>query len=399
MTKEMVLQKKSILDVKVADFFNDLLLALFLLNAILIPNDTFNIKILSLILLVAFNMLYIINKKGEEQKIVIFAGIALPILLMLWSIILTKNIIDNIRYGYVLFILVLLSVVLRKGLHFKALFIFALRSLAFITIILFVLDYSNIIPLSANGLAQFLHDSDNAMIGKTSASLLGYVIFLKTSPLLLFLMIYDLKNGKYLLAFFTLIALMFSGTRANALIAIAVFVGFILFFEKNKNIKIILIGIIIIAFLMLSQKIIGKMIELFDSKEGSDAVRNGHLQGILETWKNNPLTFFIGVGYTSEFYSYGIDDYTYNIELSYWNLLRQTGLIGFILIMAIFIYPMIKLSSNKEKRCFILAQLGYMIISYTNPFLFSSTGVLMILFMYYLVYEKSKDDGEIRYVC
>lgn len=386
MTNETTINKKSILDMRVVDFINDLLFAVFIFNTVLLPNDTFNLKIVSLGALLLFNLPYILKNNGVDKKVVFWGGLVLPSVLILWSIFLTKDLVGNIKYGYVLYILALLCVIRKDELHFLPVMMFSLRALVVITLGLFFLDFTGISTLSDNSLAQFLHNSDNAMIGKTAESLLGYVIFLKASPLVIFLMIYDMKRRKYIWAILSLGAMILSGTRANALTSVAVFVVYILFLEKDKKTKTLFLIFFVAVAVLFVHKIVDKLVELFVLKAGSDSVRSGHLQGIIETWKTNPLSFFTGVGYTAKFYSYGIDAMTYNVELSYWNLLRQLGIFGFAALMAVYIYPMVIQLKRKINMCFILAQLGYIIISYTNPFLFSTTGASMLLLAYYLAY-------------
>jgi len=136
--------------------------------------------------------------------------------------------------------------------------------------------------------------------------------------------------------------------------------------------------------------LIEKLLDVFARKSTGDETRYGHLVGVIEFWESHPINFIIGSGFTSKFFSYGVNDYVSNIELSYWNLLRQVGIIAFSGMMVMYIYPIKLLLKKKKHKEMVIAYIIYLIIAYTNPFLYSSTGMLITLYMYYLCYLKEK---------
>lgn len=57
----------------------------------------------------------------------------------------------------------------------------------------------------------------------------------------------------------------------------------------------------------------------------------------------------------------------------------------FIILMAMYLYPLARLLKYKKKYLSeIFAYAGFLIIAYTNPFLYSTTGMIILLYMYYL---------------
>ena len=194
-------------------------------------------------------------------------------------------------------------------------------------------------------------------------------------------------------------ALLLNGTRANLAMLFVTIVFYACFLLRDKFFRwiVILLAGCALMILFLDGRVFDFVIDIFQRKSSGDVTRAGHLKGIFEVWEANPLKFFVGSGYNSEFYSYGINDYTSNVELSYWNLLRQIGLFSFVAFMFAYLYPIVRLVKKKESYIYILAYVVYLAIAYTNPFLYSSTGVTMLLFMYYLIgkeFKKGKLTGE-----
>ena len=92
---------------------------------------------------------------------------------------------------------------------------------------------------------------------------------------------------------------------------------------------------------------------------------------------------------TSSFYNIAYNSYTVLVELSYWNLLRQLGLFLFVLAMYMFLKPLFSVAKNKNTRVLSFGYISYLIVAYTNPLLYSSTGFCALLIMLYLS-EKSE---------
>jgi hypothetical protein len=252
-----------------------------------------------------------------------------------------------------------------------------------------MLDVIGILDIYNNPILMWFYYSNNAMIGKGSHVTFYYLIFFKTSPLLFLSLFYCLKNKKYFSALINCIAIFFSGTRANVFILVACLIFYFIFLQPNKTFRHISIILCIFAlvYILIDRSIINYIVDIFERKSSSDLVRNGHLLGIFKYWSTNQLNFLVGSGFSSEFYSYGVGEYVSNIELSYWNLLRQVGLLPFIVIFCIYLYPLVSLSKDKNNYWIIISYVAYLIIAYTNPFLYSSTGVTLLLFLYFKMFS------------
>lgn len=370
---------------------NKLLILMFLANVIFIPSDTFHIKIVALLLLLICNAATILNPKSKDEKIVFAFGGLYTAFTIIWSILLTQNL-ANIRLGYPGFILLLYPVLKKYRIDFSYYFITLLKLLAIFIACMALLDFFKILDIVNNPILIWYSRSSNAMIGKGDSLPIHFMLFIKTAPLLFAALFFCLQKKQWVWSIIISASILLSGTRANIILLIFGWVVYLCFLNSNKNLRI---GcLIVFAFLAIIILIDGRVIEffvdMFTRKSSSDSVRAGHLKGIFEFWNKHPLKLIFGSGYSSEFYSYGLGEFTANIELSYWNLFRQLGLILFIPMLVMYLYPIFSLIKFKRNWLICFAYCLYLIIAYTNPFLYSSTGVTFLLYMYWLNFKNLK---------
>ncbi|HIV63658.1 MAG TPA: oligosaccharide repeat unit polymerase, partial [Firmicutes bacterium] len=353
----------------------------YLFNVVFLPNDNFNLKIISLILLYVINITCFLSLNGADEKLIFYCGFVLTCITIFCSIVNTGVVLNNIKMGYPGYILLLYLIIKKRKLSFKKYFCFILSLMAVFVCLMGLLDIIQIIDLNDNPILLWLVETENAMVGKGSHLPIYYMIFLKTSPLLFILLFYSLRDKHYWLSILAIIALVLSGTRANIFILLIALSIYFIFVQKRLYKKILAVFILLLVFLFMALNNFDLIIDIFVRKSSSDDVRSGHLQGILEVWNQDPLSLIVGSGYSAEFYSYGRNALVSNIELSYWNLLRQVGLICFIPMLYMYIYPLYRLIL-RHKYTETLPYLCYLIIAYTNPFLYSSTGITLLVFEY-----------------
>ncbi len=114
---------------------------------------------------------------------------------------------------------------------------------------------------------------------------------------------------------------------------------------------------------------------------GSDAVRSGQLKGLIEALRN-PASLILGAGYGNVLiFDYGRGRQSTEFELAYFSLLRKVGLIWFAAYMTVLIKPLFKRIRVTTK----ILHLGYLAIAFTNPLLYSSTAMIMFLYVYILI--------------
>ena len=371
---------------------NIVLVMIFAFNAIFVPADPLDLKKISLILLLVVNYKCLIKLNTKDERLVFGFGFLLTSFTILLSICLTGQVFSNIKYGYCGYILLLYLIIKAYGINFAKVTLKILTWLAYFIVIMAFLDLIGVLPLYSNNLLMWLHDSGNAMIGKGSHLATGYCIFMKASPMLFLSMTYFFMKKEYFHAFITCLALLLSGTRANMFMCLGVVWLCMLINVKQKN-RILLLGITIISagVLLLDGRVVNIVIDMFVRKAGGDAIRSATLEGIFNVWMEKPISFFTGSGFTATFYNPGREGFEYNVELSYWNLLRQVGIIPFSLMMLMYIYPVLKTIRDHKAILSIVGYCAYLVIAYTNPLLYSSTGLLTLLYMYCACFRENME--------
>lgn len=195
------------------------------------------------------------------------------------------------------------------------------------------------------------------------------------------------KIKNFVLTFLFSYGIFISGTRAN-LICLAFIVFSLLLYYSIKRKKGFLLIMIIILFLASSNVILKNF---FDREEQSNTVKLGHYISYKEEFNKMNLLFGHGAG--TKFYSKGINQYTDITELTYMELFRRMGMIGFTFYMLFLLYPLFKL----RKRIDIIVWYSiYILAAGTNPLLFSSTGMLLMAFVYAEIFKKEVVEYECK---
>lgn len=381
---------------------NIFLLTVFTFNCVFIPYDTFELKMISFFLMLILNVKDIFCISENDEVIIFLFGFLLTSFNIIVSIILAKgSIYSNIQQGYAPYIMLLYPIIKKSKIPFEKIIIPFLKGLVYLVVLTVVLDLLNILPLYSNKLMTWYHYSENGMIGKGTVFAVGYMIFIKTTPMLIVLIPFLINKKDYISCVFTLITLIVSGTRANMIVGVFVLCLCVMYeiyknCDKRLFIKIISILFIILLFIIIKTGVIDFVIQMFVNKASNDSIRYSILETILNSWKNKPLDFFIGSGYTAKLYDVARNQYTYTVELSYWNLLRQVGFLPFLLIMLMYLLPVIFFIKSKANLNYVIAYVGYLIIAYTNPLLYTSTGLVTLLFIYYMCFIYYKNNEKIK---
>lgn len=370
-----------------------LLLYIFIINIVFLPNDTFQLKKISFALLVAINFDAVFYKKGNLNTLVFCFALILPLYIILKSTVLTGDFLGNVRIVFAGFMLLLYFIIKKYDFDFEKVLMQVLMSLAVFMLFMAALDFSGILPTMSNPILMWFYTTENAMIGRGARHAFGIIYFMKASSLLLLCLPYCIKRKKYIWAGIVLLALIISGTRANVFLGIIVLLSCLIYREQNiRRRALLIILVLFVAYLAIFKTRISDMIlNIFTMKESNDLSRSRSLQSFFSIWKENPFSFFIGSGYSSEFYNIGLNQMVNNVELSYWNLLRRVGVFLFAIMMYMFFYPIAK--TYKTETLTNIGYIAYLITAYTNPLLYTSTGITALIYMYYIM-MKSQQAGE-----
>ena len=370
---------------------NTILIIVFLFNVIFLPNDTFFLKKASFALLILLNLSSFRPINNKDGIFFLFFGALFPIATILKSILLMGDPVGNFMEGFSGFMFLIYFVIKRYEIDFETILMKVLMMLAWFMVVMALLDYAHILPTRSNPLLMWFHDSANAMIGKGENHAFGIIYFMKASPLLLIALPYQIRRNKIVSVLVVFYALILSGTRANVLLAVMVLFSCYIYKDKNPKRRMLLIlgEAVAVIVIVIGTGIIQKVVNAFVMKADGDTVRNLTLKSILDVWRDEPIKFWLGSGYNSQFYNAGRGEYLNTVELSYWNVIRRLGIFSFLLLMFMFFKP---LKMIRTQTCECMGFIAFLTVAYVDPVLYSSTGITAVLYMYWLYYLKDRKD-------
>lgn len=385
---------------KIRRELNTILLFVFAFNAIFLPADTFELKKIALILLLLLNGDCFLRMRDKGERLIFFFGFVVTSVSIFTSFLWTKDLFDNIRVGYVGYILLLYPIIRQYRIDFLKMAWHILTAMAYFIVLMGALDLFGVISMYDNQYLMWIYETDNAFVGKGEHLAIGYVIFMKASPMLFLSLAYcflrpkellepiSFQRLKYVNALVIAIALVLTGTRANLLLC-AVFAMFCFVYQKRSRLKqmLLLAALALVALYLLSDgRLIQMVWEMFARKAGGDEVRDKTMSSILWVWQDNPKRFLLGSGFSSTFWNTGRGEFVSSVELSYWNLIRQVGIVQFVVMMIGYLYPAMRMLKERRNTLVVLGYFCYLIVAYTNPLLHSSTGMTVLLMMYCLCF-------------
>ena len=145
---------------------------------------------------------------------------------------------------------------------------------------------------------------------------------------------------------------------------------------KNKLIKVTILIFVCVASLIIFNTI--GSTNMFSPDEKSNSIKRGHFESFVEHMNDDSLSWFIGKGLGSLYYTKGINDFTYQTELTYCDLIRYFGLLGTCVFLTILLLPLQKLYD----WVLAISMFSYIFAASFNPILINSTGMLAICFFW-----------------
>lgn len=224
------------------------------------------------------------------------------------------------------------------------------------------------------------------------------MMFYKTSPLLVFplsyylynlLIIKEIKNITLQLGILVSIAvtLFLSGTRANILSLVLILLFYLTYYAYTKSrLLFVFISGFYLLFLLYTLSAIGDV--LLNAQEISNKVKFGHFISYIEHFYDHLAHFIFGQGLGGAFYSSGIHQITNITELSYFELVRIWGLPITLVFVFILLIPVYKEIRSRKITHLFIAYIAYLFIAGTNPLLLSSTGMVVLVYVFSEVYQR-----------
>lgn len=200
-----------------------------------------------------------------------------------------------------------------------------------------------------------------------------------TSPLLVFGSAYFFQRAAesssrsltVYLAFATTLALFLSGTRNNILISLMIPAYYSLFHRAGRVVLTVAIPTAIIASA-------GVLRSMFDPQDVSNAAKIAYLADY-STIFSVPTNLLMGQGLGARFFTTGLGEIVSITELTYFEVFRTYGVFIGVVFFLYLIYPLILLVRARGPRHFLtVGYAAYLIESYSNPYLLSSNGMLVL---------------------
>lgn len=266
------------------------------------PRDYLGIKKLFLFIFLLYNLGLLIDSY-RKNRFLFSETILIPAVLYLISVILVGKVFEPLTYLYSYLYFGLIFVLLKYHIDIWGIIRRTVNIMAGIIVISALLDFFSFIPIEENLLLVWLKEHGEAQISASHAAIAYYVLFFKASPLLLYNLVYYLKNRRYMMSIFVFSALLFSGTRANIGMGIFMIVGNFLFVERRRVWRLFSLFLMIAMLISVSEYAVNKINVINTAKSDGDSVRIETVKSIKDVMKSSPDYFITGMGYGSVYYS------------------------------------------------------------------------------------------------
>jgi len=184
-----------------------------------------------------------------------------------------------------------------------------------------------------------------------------------------------------------------AGTRNNMLVAICLPLTLLFFQSKNKKWAALIVLSVLITIVTFFNSEISAMLS---SSETSNEIKIAYLGDYNDIF-SDPVTLLFGQGLGSYQYWRILGEDVSIVELTYFEILRNYGIILGSILLCMIIYPLIysvRISIRYNYKPILIAYVFYLFMSMTNPFIFSSLGMLILsmliadIFMFNADYAK-----------
>ncbi len=300
--------------------------------------------------------------------------------------------VGNLVYFNSFFFFTLILVTVREKINLTAIFNYSSLSIVFMTLGLYLILIFNV-SLFGDMYRYFVVDKQvvvYALRNYGETTLL--MIFYKTSPLLVFplswylyqILINKQKKGVFvsiLLLMLIALTLYFSGTRANLLSLILIVIFYLGYFLYRKSkvwfLLFVGFGILVVLFTLPSV-----MAVFLNKQEASNAIKFSYLSSYSDYFDHHLLSLLFGQGIGGTFYASGLHRMIDVSELTYFELIRIWGIPVTLIFVGTLILPLLAEIRAKKVTHLFIAYLAYLFISGTNPLLMSSTGMLVLVYVF-----------------
>lgn len=248
------------------------------------------------------------------------------------------------------------------------------------TILDFMRDYS----LSAFSEREFFEDATISLhLGAAPILFVGFAIFAKR-------FCRQRKASDFLFAVAALMAMLLSASRGIIAGAGMILIILILVYSPRR-VRLVISVLLFIALAFAIRGILST--SLLSANEESNAGKIGHFKSFLDQLTVSGLIF--GRGLANWYYSMGAGGMKAETEISPMDMVRYFGLFLALLLYFFIVVPVRRVSSyTGENFLDVVIFLIYLMLSFTNPILFNSMGMLVILWYWSRLYAGAREGGQ-----
>lgn len=242
-------------------------------------------------------------------------------------------------------------------------------------------EFFNNYSSGSNGLREFAEEG-------TLSFHIGCVPFLYLSFVLYVISFVEKRKVSSLVAILIIfITIFISGSRGSILTSI-IAAFYIIFSKSNFKTKFIVLLLSIMLLIALFSYL-STYTNVFDSKEESNGIKIAHYESFFDHL--NFFNFFLGEGLASFYYSKGSQAMKAQTEITPLDMLRYFGFILTPLLYFFIFFPTKKVASYLgNKSLYLVLTLIYVLNSMTNPTMFNSYGLLIIIWYWYKILPSTK---------
>jgi hypothetical protein len=135
----------------------------------------------------------------------------------------------------------------------------------------------------------------------------------------------------------------------------------------------------------------GVLRSMFDPQDVSNAAKIAYLADYSEILFE-PKTLLLGQGLGTRFFASGLGEIVSITELSYFEVVRTYGIIVGAAFLLYLVYPLIVLVRSRGATYYVtVGYAAYLLESYSNPYLLSSNGMLVLGLVTALAFQRKAD--------
>jgi len=211
-------------------------------------------------------------------------------------------------------------------------------------------------------------------------------IYFASSPMLVISIAYYYHKARFsekkkifydAIVFLNVIAMFIAGTRNNMIVSLLLPLTLYFIYTKNRALSAAIISVVVVLVVAFFHS---EIEVLFDPSEVSNSIKLALIQDYLAIF-SDPLDLMFGQGLGAYYYWTAKGAYYYVTELTFFEIIRNFGVIlggGMILLL---MYPIIYtyvINKKYTEKHIIIAYMFYLIMCFSNPNLFSSMGMLIL---------------------